>query len=132
MKNSDVRAFFNDRLASLDIPNLTAEGSRFEPKANENYVRTKLYPNETNSGALARTKSRLAGLFQADVFVSKVAGVSEASRIADAIVDAFPLGSAPLSDTRIVIFAVWQEGLVEEAATNRLHIPVVIRYEAFT
>lgn len=132
MTNNDVRVYFNTQLGTLDIPNLSVEGTFKEYKANENFVRTKLYPNESVGGALGRSKSRLAGLFQADIFVSKVAGVSEANRIADIIVDAFPLGSALLSDTAVVIFGVWQEGLIEEQATNRLHIPVIIRYEAFT
>lgn len=130
MTNNEVRAFFNSHLATLNLPNLTVEGARFEPKADDNFVRTKLYPNETSDGPLGRKKSRLAGLFQMDIFVNLVDGVDEAHRLADLIVDAFPLGSAPLSNSAVVIFAVWQEGMREEPGL--LHIPVVIRYEAFT
>lgn len=124
-----VRSFFNDGLGTLNFKNLSVEGTRFEPKANDTWVRAKLLPRETENVSLGASRKRLQGLMQVDVFVPRKDGYDAAMVLAQQVLTKFDPSSYELeAGSNITIYAAWVEASREEP--TYLHLPVFIRWEA--
>lgn len=130
MTLTDIRSYFEGVLETLNLENLNLEGTRFEPKGNQNFTRVKVFPAETVNVSLGGGKKRLKGFTQIDVFVNRISGLALASTTAEAIVAAFPTQSTSLSTNQIVVYSSWIESTREEP--TYLHIPVFVRWEAYS
>jgi len=81
-----VKAFFAKLETMPELPEIVWPNVTASPKSD--HVRVFVLPTETESETLGCDK--WGGLYQASVFVKDGAGIIEANRIADLLINAFP------------------------------------------